>query len=103
MMSLVSALAPALLLRPPCGATPGILSVPRAMRHTVATAADEVTKAISSDKVVIFSKSWCPFCMKTKALFEDLSVSYTAVELDKRDDGAEIQVLHLCACAPPTR
>ena len=26
--------------------------------------------AIDADKVVVFSKSWCPFCLKTKSLFD---------------------------------
>ena len=63
--------------------------------RVMASASDDplakVQSAIGSDKVVIFSKSWCPFCLKTKALFDQLGTSYTAVELDEMDDGAAIQ------------
>jgi len=41
--------------------------------------------------VVIYSKSWCPYCAQTKALFDGMSQPYVAVELDQRDDGQELQ------------
>jgi glutaredoxin len=46
---------------------------------------------IAADKVVIFSKTYCPYCSKVKALFTSLGVQFTAYELDKRTDGAELQ------------
>lgn len=52
---------------------------------------EEIKVTIAATKVVVYSKSWCPFCQKTKALFDGLGVPYTAVELDERDDGAEVQ------------
>jgi len=30
--------------------------------------------------VVVFSKSWCPYCEKTKSLFDELAVPYSALE-----------------------
>jgi len=53
--------------------------------------AEKVKTTIASDKVVVFSKSWCPFCLKTKDLFDGLGTEYTAVELDEMDDGADWQ------------
>ncbi|KNZ72948.1 Glutaredoxin-C4, partial [Termitomyces sp. J132] len=49
--------------------------------------------AISNNKVAIFSKSWCPYCRKAKALFKDEfpDVETTVYELDERDDGSDIQ------------
>ncbi|CAN0101594.1 unnamed protein product [Lampetra planeri] len=41
--------------------------------------------------VVLFSKSFCPFCEKVKGLFTELKVSYEALELDLIDDGPLIQ------------
>ena len=41
--------------------------------------------------MVIYSKSWCPYCAKTKALFDDMAQPYTAIELDQRADGDELQ------------
>lgn len=47
---------------------------------------------IKSEKVVIFSKSYCPFCKKAKsALQQDLGNNFTVVELDERQDGEAIQ------------
>jgi len=40
---------------------------------------------------VIYSKSWCPYCAQCKALFDDMSQPFTAIELDEREDGQELQ------------
>ncbi|KAG6873068.1 hypothetical protein C0995_003376 [Termitomyces sp. Mi166 len=52
-----------------------------------------VDAAITDSKVAIFSKSWCPYCRKAKALFKDEfpDVETTVYELDERDDGSDIQ------------
>lgn len=46
---------------------------------------------VSSNPVVVFSKSYCPFCVQVKKLFTDLGVTFKAVELDSESDGSEIQ------------
>eukprot|EP00873_Tetraselmis_striata_P016726 jgi/Tetstr1/436990/TSEL_025762.t1 len=38
---------------------------------------------IASEKVVVFSFSTCPFCVKAKGLLEELGVEYAALELDE--------------------
>ena len=38
---------------------------------------------ISSDGVVVFSKTTCPFCSKVKALFAEKKVDVKYVELDQ--------------------
>ncbi|KAJ3232377.1 hypothetical protein HDU81_003015 [Chytriomyces hyalinus] len=54
--------------------------------------AKEVTEtAIASSKVVVFSKTYCPYCSKAKALLDSLGAQYEAIELDKRADGSQIQ------------
>uniref|UniRef100_T1E4I6 Thioredoxin reductase 3-like protein n=1 Tax=Crotalus horridus TaxID=35024 RepID=T1E4I6_CROHD len=50
-----------------------------------------VRSLISTHWVMIFSKSYCPFCRKVKDLFHSLGVEYSALELDKIDDGPSIQ------------
>uniref|UniRef100_A0A1B6GJ49 Glutaredoxin-2, mitochondrial n=1 Tax=Cuerna arida TaxID=1464854 RepID=A0A1B6GJ49_9HEMI len=50
-----------------------------------------VSTTISSDKVVIFSKSTCPYCTIAKEVFNNLKQKYTLIELNKRGDGADIQ------------
>ncbi|KAJ7183243.1 glutaredoxin [Mycena filopes] len=52
-----------------------------------------VETAIDSHKITIFSKSWCPYCKKTKALFaaEFPEEEPYVIELDLRDDGDALQ------------
>ncbi|XP_070557651.1 thioredoxin reductase 1, cytoplasmic-like [Ptychodera flava] len=44
-----------------------------------------------NNKVMIFSKSTCPFCKRVKKLFDELKVDYKAIELDEMDNGKELQ------------
>jgi glutaredoxin 3 len=63
-------------------------------RMSVATnmsSADFVKQEIAANDVVVFSKSYCPYCKKTKELFNDLKVDATIFELNEMDDGADIQ------------
>lgn len=46
---------------------------------------------IASNDVVVFSKTFCPHCTSTKKLFSDMSVSAKIIELDKLDNGADVQ------------
>ncbi|RMB98890.1 hypothetical protein DUI87_24434 [Hirundo rustica rustica] len=50
-----------------------------------------VRTLIASHRVMIFSKSYCPYCNKVKELFNSMRVEYYALELDVTDDGASIQ------------
>ncbi|CAL5184593.1 unnamed protein product [Lathyrus oleraceus] len=50
-----------------------------------------VAKTIDSHKIVIFSKTYCPYCKKAKAVFKELNQVPYVVELDERDDGSKIQ------------
>merc|ERR1712129_315440 len=54
-------------------------------------AAAFVDEAISSDEVVMFSKSWCPFCTKAKKALDSIKVKYTVIEIENRKDMDEIQ------------
>jgi glutaredoxin 3 len=46
---------------------------------------------ISSAPVVIFSKSTCPFCTRSKALFRKMGARFKTFELDKMKNGKDIQ------------
>ncbi|XP_037446248.1 monothiol glutaredoxin-S6-like [Triticum dicoccoides] len=50
-----------------------------------------VQNAIYSNRITIFSKSYCPYCMRTKRIFKDLNENPYVVELDLREDGRDIQ------------
>jgi len=52
-----------------------------------------VEDSIAENRVVIFSKSWCPYCKRVKGLFSDNfpDVKAHVIELDERQDGDPIQ------------
>ncbi|WVZ20659.1 hypothetical protein V8G54_007981 [Vigna mungo] len=50
-----------------------------------------VDETINSHKIVIFSKTYCPYCKRAKALFKELKQVPHVVELDEREDGSKIQ------------
>ncbi|EPS66469.1 hypothetical protein M569_08309, partial [Genlisea aurea] len=50
-----------------------------------------VKKTIKSHPIVIFSKSYCPYCKRAKQVFRELKQEPYVIELDEKDDGAEIQ------------
>ncbi|XP_077485800.1 uncharacterized protein LOC144096785 isoform X2 [Amblyomma americanum] len=57
----------------------------------MSAATDFIEQTLEKNPVVIFSKSYCPFCHKAKRVFDELQVPYLAVELDGRADGGDIQ------------
>ncbi|KAK1276600.1 Glutaredoxin-C4 [Acorus gramineus] len=62
-------------------------------RSVRASSSDEafVRKTVSSHDIVIFSKSYCPYCKRAKAVFAELNQVPYVVELDQREDGSDIQ------------
>lgn len=54
-----------------------------------------IAAAIEQEKVLIFSKTTCPYCARVKGTLDVLDAPYEAVDLNTRDDGAEIQALLL--------
>lgn len=50
-----------------------------------------IDEFVKSNKIVIFSKTTCPFCAKVKKLFGSLGEEYFALELNTLDNGAQIQ------------
>uniref|UniRef100_UPI00398F3399 thioredoxin reductase 3 n=1 Tax=Pristiophorus japonicus TaxID=55135 RepID=UPI00398F3399 len=50
-----------------------------------------IQRLIDSNMVMVFSKSFCPYCKKVKELFGDLKVDIHIVELDLIDGGTEMQ------------
>ncbi|CAI9098443.1 OLC1v1035089C3 [Oldenlandia corymbosa var. corymbosa] len=49
-----------------------------------AAAAQFVKKTIDSHSIVIFSKSYCPYCRRAKGVFKELEQKPHVVELDER-------------------
>lgn len=52
---------------------------------------DQIRAKNADNKVVVYSKSYCPYCARVKGLFGKLNVDYKLVELDEIADGGEIQ------------
>lgn len=55
------------------------------------TARETVEATIAASPVVVYSKSWCPYCARTKALLKELGAEFDVVELDKVADGDDQQ------------
>lgn len=50
-----------------------------------------VESAIASNRVVVFSKSYCPYCTSTKRTLAAQNLDFKLFELDQMENGAEIQ------------
>eukprot|EP00250_Pteridium_aquilinum_P035160 c8750_g1_i1 orf=253-609(-) len=46
---------------------------------------------VASNPVVVFSKTYCPYCVQVKQLLSSLGAKTTVIELDKESDGSEVQ------------
>ncbi|XP_069025614.1 thioredoxin reductase 3 isoform X2 [Embiotoca jacksoni] len=54
-----------------------------------------IQKLIDCNQVIVFSKSYCPYCVKVKDLFKELKVDCSVVELDLLEDGTNYQEMLL--------
>lgn len=62
------------------------------LEHQVEMSSREfINSLINTNKIVIFSKSYCSYCGSVKQLFNKLNEPYKSVELDELSNGAEIQ------------
>ncbi|KAI9888382.1 MAG: hypothetical protein M1814_000520 [Vezdaea aestivalis] len=46
---------------------------------------------IDENAVMVFSKSYCPYCRATKSLLSEKGAKFEVVEMDLVDGGAELQ------------
>ncbi|KAK4337189.1 hypothetical protein RND71_043288 [Anisodus tanguticus] len=58
----------------------------------MASVSNDIDKLIKENRVLIFSKTYCPYCDKVKKLFKDLGVAFKVIELDKIDNGDELHL-----------
>ena len=56
-----------------------------------ATPLEYVKTEIASNNVVVFSKTYCPYCTATKGLLQDLKINAKVIELDEVPNGSQIQ------------
>uniref|UniRef100_F6RCG4 Thioredoxin reductase 3 n=1 Tax=Ornithorhynchus anatinus TaxID=9258 RepID=F6RCG4_ORNAN len=79
---------PALSLAPAAMPPPGSGGCPPEQREDVKR---RIRSLIETHRVMIFSKSYCPYSTKVKELFHSLKVEYNILELDQIGEGAYIQ------------
>nr|XP_043618572.1 glutaredoxin [Erigeron canadensis] len=54
-------------------------------------ASEKAKELVSSNPVVVFSKSYCPYCVSVKELLTGVGSSFKVIELDLQSDGKEMQ------------
>ncbi|ONK66225.1 uncharacterized protein A4U43_C06F5520 [Asparagus officinalis] len=54
-------------------------------------ALEKAKEIVSSNAVVVFSKSYCAYSNQVKQLLAHLKASFKTIELDHESDGSEIQ------------
>ena len=52
---------------------------------------DDIKAEIAGNKVMVYSKSYCPFCVQTKNLLNEKGIEFKVKELDQIADGQKIQ------------
>ncbi|KAJ2631996.1 thioredoxin reductase, partial [Coemansia sp. RSA 1694] len=50
-----------------------------------------VSRLISQNAVMVFSKSYCPYCTRAKNELSKKKIAFKAIELDNAPDGSDIQ------------
>ncbi|KAK9695068.1 Glutaredoxin [Basidiobolus ranarum] len=50
-----------------------------------------IKKYIQDNVVMVFSKSFCPYCDEAKGVLSQVYPDFTAIELDQLPDGGDIQ------------
>ncbi|KAL5336496.1 thioredoxin-like protein [Aspergillus crustosus] len=57
----------------------------------MSAAKTKAQQIIDENGVVVFSKSYCPYCKSSKSLLSELGAKYYAIELDQTEDGSALQ------------
>ncbi|KAJ5294742.1 hypothetical protein PENANT_c014G10238 [Penicillium antarcticum] len=57
----------------------------------MSAAKSRAQQLINDNAVVVFSKSYCPYCDSSKKLLDGLNAKYTTLELDLEEEGSAIQ------------
>ena len=74
-----------------CSPAPGgrlLGSFSQSSPATMSTAKTKAQKIIDENNVVVFSKSYCPYCKASKALLNEKGAKYFLMELDQVGDVA---------------
>eukprot|EP01023_Acetabularia_acetabulum_P031165 TRINITY_DN2933_c0_g1_i4.p2 TRINITY_DN2933_c0_g1~~TRINITY_DN2933_c0_g1_i4.p2 ORF type:complete len:136 (+),score=17.56 TRINITY_DN2933_c0_g1_i4:203-610(+) len=63
----------------------------RQFSQVKASLQEQILLKNKENPVMLYSKSYCPFCGQVKGLFDKLQIEFKAAELDQLSDGAELQ------------
>ncbi|KAG9449855.1 hypothetical protein H6P81_009820 [Aristolochia fimbriata] len=69
----------------------GVLSSKQSGGIGVEMALAKAKDIVSSERVVVFSKTFCGYCTRVKQLLNELGAQYKVIELDVESDGDAIQ------------
>lgn len=69
----------------------GISSSTPSSAEMSAALANTIRQRITASTVVIYSKTYCPYCTMAKEVFDKMSQVYDVVELDQMAEGDQIQ------------
>ncbi|XP_055828289.1 glutaredoxin [Solanum dulcamara] len=68
-----------------------IFSSPQISKEQMEIALPKAQQIVSSNPVVVFSKTYCGYCTRVKQLLSQLGATFKVIELDKESDGDEVQ------------
>ncbi|XP_021292006.1 glutaredoxin [Herrania umbratica] len=68
-----------------------LFSSSKKSKEEIQMARDKVKQIVSSNPVVVFSKTYCGYCNRVKQLFTQLGASYKTIELNQESDGDDMQ------------
>ncbi|KAL3342876.1 hypothetical protein AABB24_026756 [Solanum stoloniferum] len=68
-----------------------IFSSPRFTKEQMEIALTKAKQIVSSNPVVVFSKTYCGYCTRVKQLLSQLGATFKVIELDQESDGDEVQ------------
>ncbi|KAG5618148.1 hypothetical protein H5410_017972 [Solanum commersonii] len=68
-----------------------MFSSPQFTKEQMEIALTKAKQIVSSNPVVVFSKTYCGYCTRVKQLLSQLGATFKVIELDQESDGDEVQ------------
>ncbi|NP_001275104.1 glutaredoxin [Solanum tuberosum] len=68
-----------------------MFSSPQFTKEQMEIAITKAKQIVSSNPVVVFSKTYCGYCTRVKQLLSQLGATFKVIELDQESDGDEVQ------------
>ncbi|XP_004236221.1 glutaredoxin [Solanum lycopersicum] len=68
-----------------------MFSSPQFSKEQMEAALTKAKQIVSSNPVVVFSKTYCGYCTRVKKLLSQLGATFKVIELDRESDGDEVQ------------